>query len=1123
MDKQEYKILSEEITTLIANEQFAEAAEIADRIDWRKVRSFTTLQKISDLYKINRRYEDALDILLLAYDKNPGSRTIVYGLCELYLELDDLVSALKFLAMYKKIAPNDTGAYILQYKVLEREEASLEDRIELLEELNRKDYREEWAYQLAYLYHRIGFATKCVEACDQLITWFGDGPFVIKAMELKMLHQPLTQKQAELYDHRNDIEEEIKAYESDEYSVEKPEPGAMPEIGDEDFHVKTIDMGKFNTINLQKALAESMRELMGEEYTGSLGSTADLATDEEILSGGAAAGQETEVGVVYEEEAYEGEVIYEEIPYEEGMEEASEEVYEEIPYEEPVYEKAIEEAVLEEPVYEEAPLYEEAPTREDFSDPSQEPASKEEEEAQVSAISENVSADSKTGEIFFEDRTGDIVLDQPPLGMNPDFLYGQETELPKVETEVAPEKGITEITRTFEKVNPEVTAAPVIKKTGGKGVFDNVLSLDYDGQISLVVPEQMVEKQITGQMNLDEVMAEWENIRQKKERQQQEDVRRSIMERTGKIFADYDESSRHDLLAELEREQKLISKKYRANDIELRKVEEIEIEKEPEKEPEFEDLTQKTMSNIPTIWAEVDAAIEADKLAEGAVDVGAAVAAGTAAVLAGGAVAAAGAAGSAMAAVEGVAAAGSVVAAAEGVAAAGSVVAAAEGVAAAGSAVAAVESAVAAGNVVIAETDSPEEMQTEMPAEEYAPEYVEEYYEEVPYEEIPYEDEIIYEEIPYEEGMEEGTVEAEMTEEATPLAEEATENAIIEPEVIEETVPVAEEMTEEEPAMEEPSEEDAAEEVSELGQAVAKVMADDETAGTTLNTAQIDDIGSALEAAADKVGASAVEEMNDGNEAYDSEEEREFSNDELELFSDFMYSKKMRHQILDAIDLISLEPYVGNVIITGESGTGAIELAKDVIKEIQMIDSNFAANKVAKISGAKMNRKNIGSMFTQLSNGALIIEKAGELSKDTLENMTKVLESTQEGIIVIMTDSKREMEQLIKSYEVITGYFNARIDITPMNNNALVEYAKKYAYSLEYKIDEERAVLALHQRISELQIGEHHVTTKEVEEIIDEAIANSKRPRLSTYVDILVAKRYDYEDMIILKEKDFEN
>ena len=571
------------------------------------------------------------------------------------------------------------------------------------------------------------------------------------------------------------------------------------------------------------------------------------------------------------------------------------------------------------------------------------------------------------------------------------------------------------------------------------------------------------------------------------------------------------------MLAELEREQKLISKKYRANDIELRKVEEIEIEKEPEKEPEFEDLTQKTMSNIPTIWAEVDAAIEADKLAEGAVDAGAAVAAGTAAVLAGGAVAAAGAAGSAMVAVEGVAAAGSVVAAVEGVAAAGSVVAA--------------ESAVAAGNVAIAETDSPEEipeeMQTEMPAEEYAPEYVEEYYEEVPYEEIPYEDEIIYEEIPYEEGMEEGTVEAEMTEEATPLAEEATENAIIEPEVIEEPVPVAEEMTEEEPAMEEseevPSEEDAAEEVSELGQAVAKVMADDETAGTTLNTAQIDDIGSALEAAADKVGASAVEEMNDGNEAYDSEEEREFSNDELELFSDFMYSKKMRHQILDAIDLISLEPYVGNVIITGESGTGAIELAKDVIKEIQMIDSNFAANKVAKISGAKMNRKNIGSMFTQLSNGALIIEKAGELSKDTLENMTKVLESTQEGIIVIMTDSKREMEQLIKSYEVITGYFNARIDITPMNNNALVEYAKKYAYSLEYKIDEERAVLALHQRISELQIGEHHVTTKEVEEIIDEAIANSKRPRLSTYVDILVAKRYDYEDMIILKEKDFEN
>ncbi len=161
-------------------------------------------------------------------------------------------------------------------------------------------------------------------------------------------------------------------------------------------------------------------------------------------------------------------------------------------------------------------------------------------------------------------------------------------------------------------------------------------------------------------------------------------------------------------------------------------------------------------------------------------------------------------------------------------------------------------------------------------------------------------------------------------------------------------------------------------------------------------------------------------------------------------------------------------------------------------------------------------------MFEQLTNGALIIERAGAMTRDTLEGMSRILEGFHEGIIIIMTDRKKEMEKLIDKYDMITGYFNARIDIKPMNDNALVDYAKKYAHTREYKIDEERAVLALHRRINELQIGEHNVTTREIEDIIDEAIERSKRLRISTYVDILVGKRYDYEDMIILREKDFD-
>ena len=231
----------------------------------------------------------------------------------------------------------------------------------------------------------------------------------------------------------------------------------------------------------------------------------------------------------------------------------------------------------------------------------------------------------------------------------------------------------------------------------------------------------------------------------------------------------------------------------------------------------------------------------------------------------------------------------------------------------------------------------------------------------------------------------------------------------------------------------------------------------------------------------------------------------------------------MRAQILEAVDVISLASYVGNVFITGESGMGTLNLAKAIIKEIQLIDSNFIAAKVAKISGNKMNNKDIPGMFMQLSNGALIIEKAGKLTKDTLENITRALENAGDGIIVIMTDTKKEIDRLVNSYSVLTGYFNARVDIVPMSDNSLVEYAKKYAYSQEFKIDEERGVLALHARISQLQIGEHIVTRGEVEEIVDEAIDHATRFRLSNFTKVLAGKRYDYEDMIILYEKDFKN
>lgn len=204
MDKSEYKLRAEEIKDLISRGEYAQAAEIADTIDWRRVKSVMMLCTISDLYKINRRYEDARDMLLLAYERRPGGRTICYSLCELSIKMEEYVQAIEYYKEFVQVAPKDPGRYILQYKLYEAQDVSLEERIAVLEELKKRDYREKWAYELAYLYHRVGLAARCVEECDELILWFGEGKYVIKAMELKMLHQPLTPEQQEKYDHRFD-------------------------------------------------------------------------------------------------------------------------------------------------------------------------------------------------------------------------------------------------------------------------------------------------------------------------------------------------------------------------------------------------------------------------------------------------------------------------------------------------------------------------------------------------------------------------------------------------------------------------------------------------------------------------------------------------------------------------------------------------------------------------------------------------------------------------------------------------------------------------------------------------------------------------------------------------------
>ncbi|MDO4333371.1 MAG: hypothetical protein Q4C58_11915, partial [Eubacteriales bacterium] len=269
MDKYEYKLRLEEIKTLNRKGRFQEAAQVADTIDWKKVRNVSTLGIISDVYKVNRRFEDAKEILLLASAQSPQNRRILYSLCDLTIKMGQVVEAVEYYKEFVQLAPNDNSKYILLYKIYEAQDISLDERIAVLKEYKKREYSEKWAYELANLYSRVGLATECVEECDQLILWFGEGKYVAKAMELKRRYAPLSPAQQQAYDRMFGRHEE--AQEAEE-PVGKPEKQAVADVAvpqeapvkeeELDIHVKPMDMGQYNTINLQAALAESMKEVM---------------------------------------------------------------------------------------------------------------------------------------------------------------------------------------------------------------------------------------------------------------------------------------------------------------------------------------------------------------------------------------------------------------------------------------------------------------------------------------------------------------------------------------------------------------------------------------------------------------------------------------------------------------------------------------------------------------------------------------------------------------------------------------------------------------------------------------------------------------------------------------------
>ena len=199
MDKKEYRARLDEINNLVEKQDYREALNVVETIEWRRVRSARTLCMVSEIYEVNKRYDDSLRLLLLAYQRAPSGKLILYRLVELSVKMTDYESAVKYYNQFMKLSPNDNNRYILKYKIYKGRKNPIEDQIKILEKYKASEYTERWAYELARLYARAGMYDKCIAECDEMVLWFSDGKYVKKALELKMKYTELTDAEKEKY------------------------------------------------------------------------------------------------------------------------------------------------------------------------------------------------------------------------------------------------------------------------------------------------------------------------------------------------------------------------------------------------------------------------------------------------------------------------------------------------------------------------------------------------------------------------------------------------------------------------------------------------------------------------------------------------------------------------------------------------------------------------------------------------------------------------------------------------------------------------------------------------------------------------------------------------------------
>lgn len=1234
MDKYEYRVRAEEIKVLISSGKYGEAVKIADTIDWRRVKSTTMLCTISDLYKVNRRFEESKEILLLAYERYPSSRAIVYSLCELSIKMGEFVQAVEYYKEFVRIAPRDTGRYILQYRLYEAQDVSLEERIAVLEEFKKHDYREKWAYELAYLYHRVGLTTECIEEVDEMFLWFGVGKFVMKALELKALHEPLSQEQQARYQaYKNGLDGSIDR----EAILKKDEDPIGNEISDTKQPTKpfynspeernAVEQAALNAgMPTQQEMqayysspVDARNPSMAEMYPGYF-DQANLQNTDPSYNGqvnlqNTNPGYYSQQGLQNTNPSFYGQVDLQNTDpgyygqpdlqntnpgyySQQDLQNTNPGYYDQqdLQNTNPTYAgqyTGTAQSGNQMAAYRRAPhMTEPAPVntgrKTEPSVPTTPPKpvgydtvnlqkAIAESMEQIMAEEEKDKQGKGTTEVFFEDATKEFAT--------PDTAAWTRTDAP-----------------IDQKEEPGVTIRPTRKVATSH--YDDILKQDYDGQISMVVPEtDTVEDQITGQISIDDIM---NRIKEQQQKRQEEEVAKRVQDKISTVISQYDEDVKYDLQKEMEKEvkreimggnrpkpernagrallshagnvvrpstepfvkagaegirrateemimdeddvmdlDKLVDDVPDADSedkMEADKAEEISVEdKDTEASDENKELTEKDSDESgskdePKDSEEQDSKVESEESddhedkdsredSEESQDLEAK------------------------------------------------------------------DSEEKSENPEdkkkeTEESEAPEEKDTKedikdsddieseeskdqakededdsnafnndikefvvsKDSDETSEENLDDTSNETSSEEAVDDSDEDTDELDAE--LEETDETEDTGSEAKPpvragkrritVVEKDESEALEVPEYTEEVVEMSlgdsfnyEESDDEEKAYDpasgneiseteevdedtvETTKADSAEEIENEETSKEDTAREEETAKEESDTKETEPVDNAQE-----TGFSEGEAETESEAKELDTRVRVMTPEEKDLFGPYIHHRKSRKQIIRAIDSLNMSPSTNNAIVTGEEGTGTINLAKGLIKSVQANGSGFSG-KVAKITAQALNRKSVSGVIEKLDSGALIIQRAADMKSDTVESLYKALTADKHGIIIVMEDNHKDMDRLLKRHPELSDCFNVRVDVEALDNESLVAYAKQYALEREYKIDN-FGMLSLHSRIEEMQTIDHDVTISEVRDIVDEAIRSAEKKTISHFFDVVLNKRYDEEDMIILTEKDFE-